>query len=95
MGDAVFYDDDDLVPVLRFVGLEFFVGAGDEVIAALELRLADEDAAVCVDGGAKFEAELEVGGEELGGVKLAEVRATFFIEGVHDEHPVLGGVATV
>ena len=49
VGDAVFDFDDDLVPVLGFVLLQFFVGTGDEVVAALELGFADEDAAVGVD----------------------------------------------
>src|SRR5258708_33591641 len=39
VGDLALHDDDDLVPLLGLVLLELLVGAGDQVVADLELRL--------------------------------------------------------
>src|SRR2546422_4092623 len=60
MGDTVFYRDFDFIPILRFVFFELLVRTGDEVITALQLRLANENAAVRVHGGAEFQLEIEI-----------------------------------
>src|ERR1017187_8521369 len=48
MRDVVRHRHLDLIPILRLVLLELLVRTGDEVIAALQLRFADENAAVRV-----------------------------------------------
>ena len=53
MSHAVFGNDLDLVPVLRFVSLQFFIRIGNEVVAALELRFADKNTPVGIDAGAE------------------------------------------
>ena len=65
--NTVLHRDLNFVPVLGavfFQGL-VFVGAGDEVVAALELGLADEDTAVGAGRRAKLEAQHKVLGEFL------------------------------
>ena len=52
-----------LVPVLRPVALEALVGSREPVVAALQLRPAEVDAAVGVRRGAELELEHEVLGE--------------------------------
>ena len=93
VGDAVFDFDDDLVPVLGFVLLQFFVGTGDEVVAALELGFAYEDAAVGVDGGSELELEDEIFGELGDGVDLAGEFVGLGGE-VDGEDAVFGGVGS-
>src|SRR5688572_22594196 len=93
MGDAVFDDDDHFVPILRFVVLQVFVRAGEGVIAALQLRLADEYAAVGVGGGAKFEFQGEIFWKFFRGPKLLDP-AVFWRRG-YDESTVLGHVAAI
>src|SRR5262249_49316526 len=48
------------IPVLRFIFFELFVGASDEVIAALKLRFTNENSAIGVYGGAEFEFQNEI-----------------------------------
>ncbi len=57
MGRTVLHSHHDLVPFLRSVLFQRFVGPGQEVIAALELRFADEDTAVGIGCGPKLELE--------------------------------------
>jgi len=61
--DAVCHRDLDFIPILRLIFLQILVRPGDEIIAALQLRLADEDTAVRIGGGAKFQPEIEVVGK--------------------------------
>ena len=78
-------DDFNLVPVLRFVELEVFVRPGDEVIAALQLRGADKDAAVGIDPGAKFQTQDKVRGELAHGPQLPNgLGAAVAVVGGHD-----------
>src|SRR5687768_10784805 len=72
MGDAVFHDDDHFVPILRLVVFQLFVRAGEGIIAALQLRFADEDAAVGIWRRAEFELEREIFGELFCRVKLLD-----------------------
>jgi len=60
MRNPVFDDGHYFVPLLRLVVLQFLPRAGEDVVATLELRFADEDAAVSVGRGAKFKFEDEV-----------------------------------
>ncbi len=46
IGDTVSDSDFDEVPVLRFVLLQRLVGAGNQVVTTLELRLAKKDTTV-------------------------------------------------
>jgi len=67
MRDVVRHRDFNFVPILRFVFLQVFVRPGHEVIAALQLRAANEDAAVGIRAGAKFQLEIEVVRKRLRG----------------------------
>ena len=89
-GDSAFHEDFDFVPVLWLVLGQFFVRAGDQVVSALKLRLAEEDAAVGVDSGAEFQLQVEVVRELARRPHLSESLA-----GVHDDATVASGVATV
>src|SRR6266853_3730104 len=60
MGFAAFDRNDDFIPILSLVMFQVIVGAGEQVVAALELWLADEDAAVGIRRSAKFELEDEI-----------------------------------
>ena len=73
-GNAILHSDLDQIPILRLVVLQRLVGAHDEVVAALKLGIADEDAAVGVHRGTKLQLEDEIPWELLGGPKLAQVR---------------------
>lgn len=59
-GNAVGHGDLDFIPILRLVFLQVLVWPGNEIIAALQLRSADEYAAVGVDRGAEFQPEDEI-----------------------------------
>src|SRR5262245_6164370 len=61
--DAALHLDHELVPLLRPVALQALVGAGEGVVAALQLRPAQVDAAVGERRGAELEPQLEVLGE--------------------------------
>ena len=95
VGEVVVDGHDQVVPILRFVVFQFFVGAGDEVIAALKLRLAEEDAAVGVDGGAELQLEGEVAGEFFGGPELTEAGAFGGVVRMDGEDFAIGGVPAV
>src|SRR2546421_499455 len=60
MRNAVFHRNLNLVPILGFVLLEVFIRTGHEIIPALQLWLANEDAAVCVHLGAELQLENEI-----------------------------------
>ena len=77
----------------RLVLLEVFVGAGERVVAALELAAADEDAAVGVGGCAEIELEREVAGEVARGAELLDAAA--FGRRCDDEAAGDGAVAAV
>ena len=63
MRGAAPHRDLDFIPVLGLVFLEFLVRPGDEVIATLKLRFADENAAVGVHGSAEFQLQMEILGK--------------------------------
>src|SRR5207253_5645197 len=90
-GRAPLDHDLDLVPVLRLVFLQILVGAGHWVVAALELRLADENAAVGIDAGAELELEDEVLGKLFHGVELGDEPLLALGE-VHGEDALPGRV---
>ena len=73
--------------------LQLLVGAGKEVIAALELRGTDEDAAVGGRRGPELEPEEEVAGELLRGPELLDA-APLRRRG-DDDPAILGDVAAV
>ena len=73
--------------------LEVFVRAGDEKVAALQLRLAQIDAAVGVGRGAEFEAQLKILGKLASGPE--RLNATAFGGRRDDETSVDGAVASV
>jgi hypothetical protein len=58
--DSVLHRYFDQVPILRLVSPQFLVRTRDQVIAALELWLAKEDAAVGVDCCPKLQLQDEV-----------------------------------
>ena len=93
LGHAVLHGDLDLVPLLWLVLLQLQVGSGDEVIAALELRLADEDPAVGIHRRAEFELEHEVFRKLRDRVKLSGELVGLIGEG-HGNDPVLDDVAS-
>src|SRR5579883_2269269 len=47
--------NDQFIPILRLVFLELFIGSGNKVIAALQLRLPNEYSAVRIWGCAKLQ----------------------------------------
>jgi len=93
MGEIIGDDDLDLIPILGPVMLEGLVGAGEEVVSALELRFSDEDAAVGVGGGTEFQAEDEVVGEGLKCAQALDFSA--FGRGGYDEPTMPGDVAAI
>ncbi len=74
MSDVVLHHHLDLVPFLRLVFGECLVRAGHQVIAALELRLAEENPAVRVDCGAELDAQDKVLRKLFGGPELPQPR---------------------
>src|SRR5262249_11679752 len=60
MSDGAFYRYHNFVPILGLILLEFLVRAGYEVIAALKLRFANENAAVSVYSGAELELQHKI-----------------------------------
>src|SRR6185503_20625912 len=67
--------DFHFVPILRAVMLELFVRPGQRIIAALQLRPADVDAAVRIGRSAELEPQREVVREFGGGVELLNLPA--------------------
>ena len=59
-GRVPLHDDFDFVPILGLVVLQLLVRTGHEVVAALKLRPAQEDAAVGVHPGPELQLEMEV-----------------------------------
>lgn len=91
-GDAVGDRDLDLIPILRPVFLQVLVWPSHEIIAALQLRPADEDAAVGIRRRAEFQPENEIVGEGLSGPDhLDQPRRSR----MHGQNSVSGRVASV
>jgi hypothetical protein len=88
--DFAFYDNLDLVPILWLVFFQILVGAGHQVIPALKLWLAKENAAIRIDCGAEFQLQVEVLGKLAGGPKLVKAFA-----GVYHQMTILGGVSAI
>src|SRR5664279_1503529 len=81
--DVVGGDYLNLIPILRFIMLEFLIRTGNEVIAALQLGFTDEDATVGVNAGPKFKPEDEIRRELAGRPNLLNTAA--FRRGSHNE----------
>ena len=90
--DAVGHGDVDFIPILGLVFLEIFIRPGHEVIPALQLRPANEDAAVGIRARTKLELEIEVIGKLLRGRQLRELPRN---PRVHREHAVARRVTAV
>ena len=74
--------------------LQVLVGAGYQVIPALELRPANENAAIGIDAGPEFELQDEVPRELLHRVELRN-QPILPLGEVDGENPVLGGETAV
>src|SRR5208282_868561 len=85
--------DDDLIPVLRLVMLQMVVRPRDEIVAALQLRPANEDAAVGVGRGAEFQFQDEILGEFARGGDLLNLPK--FGRRGHNQPVMFGDVAAV
>ena len=59
-GQPVFDRDFDFIPIARAIILQLLVRTGEKIVAALQLRTANEDAAVSVGRRAKFEPKDKV-----------------------------------
>lgn len=70
MGHAAFHGNNHLVPFLWLVVLQVLPGPGEGVVPALKLWLTDENAAVGIGGGTKFELKDKVLRELPGGPEL-------------------------
>jgi hypothetical protein len=76
-GETTAHRDDQFIPVQRSIALQVEVGTRDEEVAALQLRTANENAAVGVRTGAEFQPQFEV----------ARIRADRLQAGVGAEEP--------
>ena len=93
MSHAVLHHHHDFVPILRLVVLKLFVRTSQRIVPALQLRLANEDAAVRVRCGAKLQLEREVFRELLRRPELRNPAA--FRRRGDNEPPVLRDVAAL
>src|SRR6267142_5410584 len=59
-GGTVFDRDFDFIPFARAIVLQLLVRAGEKIVATLQLRTPNEDAAVSVGRRAKFEPKDKV-----------------------------------
>src|SRR5262249_53980165 len=93
VSDVVLHHHHDLVPVLCLVLLQLLVRPGDQVVAHLQLRPAQEQAAVGVHRRPELQAQLEVLRELLHRPQLLALLAG--LAGVDDDHAVLRRVPAV
>ena len=67
MSNAVFHNHNDFIPILRLIFFEVLPRTGENVVAALELRTANEHAAVGIGRGAELEFQNKILGKLAGG----------------------------